>query len=152
MNVILRKSFFICCGLLLSACETTVHTRGNYLMDKDLKRVEIGKTSQEDLIKALGEPSYKEQYAGKGLFYIGEVRTQQVFFKPTIVDRKVITFHFDASETLKSIDIKDLGSARDVQYNETQTPAKHSDPSLLSEMFKGVGMKDEGRKYSGRQF
>lgn len=135
--------------LLLTACESMVHVRGNLLTEDDMKHIQVGKTTQEELKQILGPPTYIEQFSGKGWYYIGEETHTKSFFDPDVEERQVILFTFDKNGIVQRIQMHDETAGLDVEPNEDKTPTLGRDPALFKEIFGGIGKYDEGKHRTG---
>ena len=135
--------FFLC------SCESKINVRGNLLTDTDMRQIKIGETTQQDLETILGPPTYVEEFGGKGWYYIGEETNTTSFFHPTLEERKIIYFSFDATGRVQRIKINDETDALDVKIEEDKTPTLGRDPALFQEIFGSIGKYDEGKHKAG---
>jgi len=91
-------------GLLVSAatsCSPIVATNGNIVEADRLADIHEGTSNKSDVANALGTPSATGTLDTNTWYYIGQRTEKVAFMAPEVVERKVVVFHFDDSNTLR---------------------------------------------------
>ena len=116
---------------------------------KDISKIITGKTTRAEVEKILGPPSSMELFSGEGWYYIGEKTKDIAFFVPEVLTREVTLIQFDNNNVVTSITTHDKTQIVEIEAIEETTPTLGRDPSLLKEIFGGIGKYDEGKHRAG---
>ena len=135
--------------LCLASCVATRSWRGNYPSAETLAKIQVNKSTKDDVMKLLGAPSHLQMYDGKGWYYIGEETEVASFYKPTVLKRQVLLITFDEKGRVVALDIQDKVGDSEVEISEDQTPTLGRDPAFFKEFFGTIGKHDEGKHKAG---
>lgn len=136
-------------AVLLAGCESVVHLRGNYVEEEDIEKIEINKTTRQEVHELLGPPSHVQMFDGAGWYYIGEKTQALSFFKPEVLERILIFISFDKNNIVSSLVQKDSIEGFEFDVTEEKTPTLGRDPSFFKEIFGSIGKYDEGKHKTG---
>lgn len=134
-----KNHILIALCLLISACSPTMATRGNYLEDEQLKTIQIGVSSQDEVAKKLGTPTSVDPFDKSQWFYIGEKTATEAFFDPEIQARRVIVMKFDENGLLKSADEVDEKSGKRIEIVNKSTPAPGREMNAFEQFMDNLG-------------
>lgn len=138
----LRGIFFV---FLLASCVSRVERHG-YMFDMSgYDAVQVGVTNKEKLVKLMGSPTLITEFEGDRLqdsrwIYYSEDVKHFLFFRPKIVDRKIVVMSFDEADVvnqIKTIDLKD--DNKNLKFAQNQTPVGDHEQGLLKAFFSNVG-------------
>lgn len=135
--------------ILLSACQPTIHMRGNFVDLEDAEKIKVGEDNRLKIKERFGAPTFVQMFKGNKWYYIGERTQELAFFKPEIIAREIIVIDFDDNGFVSSVKRQKDIENFDFELNERITPTYGRDPSLLKEVFGSVAIGDEGKMRKG---
>ena len=126
-------------ALAAAACEETIDVRGNLPHAEVLKSIKPGAQKRADIEKLLGTPSAISTFKKEVWYYIGGRVKTVSFFRPEVLDRKVVTVTFDSKGIVEKIDATDAPIDRKVEIVERETPTKGRELTFLQQLIGNVG-------------
>ena len=128
----------------LEACTPRIAVRGN-LPDPDLLAdVEVGHVNKRDVAEMLGSPSSIAPFNGETWYYISERTETVAFFKPEVLERKVIIIRFDEKGLVKEKKSFGLEAGQDIEMVARVTPTAGKELSLIKQLFGNIGRFNTG--------
>jgi outer membrane protein assembly factor BamE (lipoprotein component of BamABCDE complex) len=128
----------VAAGPLLAACAPQVDTRGNLPLAEAVEQIRVGQP-REQVSDVLGSPSTVALFDGEIWYYIGERTETVAFFRPTVLERKILAIRFDGSGRVDAIDRYDLADARPIAPIDRVTPTKGKELTFLQQIIGNVG-------------
>ncbi len=129
--------------LLLAGCDTNIDNRGFAATPGSTDKLEVKTQSREDVVRLIGSPSSVATFNPNVWYYISQKQEQFAFFKPTILDQKVMQLTFNDAGRLQSIKDYDLSNAQDITMVSRITPTAGKELTILEQILGNVG------KFSG---
>ncbi len=123
---------------LLTACAAEQQT-GYQLSDGQLDKVQVGKSTREDVLAALGTPSSWHSFGDQRWLYIGNTLKKVSILDPEIQTQQVIAISFDDAGIVKDIEQKNEEDARFVSMNHRVTPTEGHDMSVMEQLIGNFG-------------
>ena len=124
----------------LAACSGEKDLHGT-LPDKELiAEIKPGHTRQEDVTRILGTPSAVAAFDKQTWYYIGERTATLAFFKPNVLEHKVLVVRFSKDgvvEAIKDVDAKKDG--KNVSIVDRETPTKGKELTVIQQLIGNVG-------------
>src|SRR4051812_21889785 len=102
-------------GLTLAACSPTVDTRGNLAEKERLDQIQPGVTTRDDIATILGTPSATGTFDPNTWYYIGARTEKTAFFRPDVVERKIVVIKFDEAGTVTAVNQLDQNAGKEVE-------------------------------------
>ncbi|HYE52643.1 MAG TPA: outer membrane protein assembly factor BamE [Azospirillaceae bacterium] len=137
-------------ALGLTACQPLVATRGNMADPQRLAQIQPGASSREQVQTVLGSPSATGTVDPNTWYYIGQVKEQTAFFRPEVVDQKIVRIRFDQAGTVAAVDELSPEQARAVEPVERVTPTAGRDLGFFEQLLGNLGRparkKDDKKK------
>lgn len=137
-----RGIFFV---LVLASCVSRVERHG-YMFDMSgYDAVQVGVTNKEKLLKLMGSPTLITDFEGDRLqdsrwIYYSEDVKHFLFFRPKIVERKIVVMSFDEADMVNHIKTIDLNDDKaKFKFAQNQTPVGDHQRGLLKAFFSNVG-------------
>jgi outer membrane protein assembly factor BamE (lipoprotein component of BamABCDE complex) len=128
-------------SLAQAGCSPLTTTHGHQFQASALPPTQPGKTADAERM-ALGTPATTSTIVGgNSYYYISSTETQNAFFKPTEVDRKVLAIYFNQTGTVDRVAHYGMKDGKIFDYVKRQTPSFVKDQTLLQQIFRGVGQK-----------
>lgn len=106
--------------------------------DQRLSQIKQGVSTKEDVLSALGTPSAAGTFDDQNWYYIGQIISKEAFFKPEVVDRRVIEIAFNDNIVSEVRELKKEDGV-DVALVSRTTPTKGSDFTMLEQFFGNLG-------------
>lgn len=123
----------------VAGCESQTDIRGNIPDPQALAEIKPGVHTRADVTRLLGAPSTIGAFDNETWYYIGGRVKSVAFFKPEILERQVLTVHFDKSGRVTDIEKADATKSREVSLVERETPTKGRELTVLQQLIGNVG-------------
>jgi outer membrane protein assembly factor BamE (lipoprotein component of BamABCDE complex) len=134
----------------LPACTPEKDVHG-VLPDKELvAEIKPGQTRQEDVSRILGTPSAMATFDKETWYYIGEKTETLAFFKPDVLEHKVLVVRFTKDglvENVEQVDAKKNGKS--VNPVARETPTKGKELTFIQQLVGNVGRFNKDNKDDG---
>jgi outer membrane protein assembly factor BamE (lipoprotein component of BamABCDE complex) len=127
--------------IFLTSCIIQNEKRGYSFELSDYQLTKEGVSNQEMIIKMMGSPTFvSEGSDNKELWvYFSEDVRKLLFFKPKILDRKIMTISFDDSGTASKINNYSLNDENNVKFASEFTEVQSNKKSFWSQIFGNIG-------------
>ncbi len=125
--------------LALVGCSPAVNHHGRLPDDINLSEIKPNLHNQEDVIRLVGSPSTVAAFDNNTWYYFTSTTETISFFRPDVVEKKLIAIKFDESGIVKEVRDVDLSDAKDVEYVERITPTSGQSASFLQQIFGNFG-------------
>ncbi|MBM3534334.1 MAG: outer membrane protein assembly factor BamE [Alphaproteobacteria bacterium] len=126
-------------AVLIAACSPIVDSRGNLPEAEDLDKIHVGTSSKEQVASLLGSPSSVATFDANTWYYISK-RTETVgFFRPDVLDQKVLTIRFDEAGLVKEIARTDKEAGEEIDPINRTTPTSGQSFSVWQQLFGNLG-------------
>jgi outer membrane protein assembly factor BamE (lipoprotein component of BamABCDE complex) len=128
-------------SIVVIGCSPITTKHGHHFQESDLQQIQPGMTA--DAVRlALGTPATTSTVVGgNSYYYISSTETQNAFFKPTEVDRKILAVYFNPTGTVDRVAHYGMKDGKIFDYVKRQTPSHVKDQTLLQQIFRGVGQR-----------
>ena len=137
-NLITLSIFSLILMLFFSGCANRVQTNG-YFVDKYLVEQKIlpNHTTEATVIKNLGSPTVMSSFGDRTFYYMGRKYNKKAFLNPVLIDQMIVAISFDDDHRVK--EIKHYNDAKEIEYDNTDTPFKGNDMSALEQLLGNIG-------------
>lgn len=129
-------------GLLLagvSGCEEQVDVRGNLPDAKTIASLKPGQSTRAQVETTFGTPSSIATFDQETWYYIGGRVKTVSFFKPELLERRVIAVRFDKSGVVTDVRQLDAEDGKDVSLVQRETPTKGKELTVLQQLIGNIG-------------
>ena len=117
-------------------CTENISYSGKILNEEPINYKNL--STKQDIIKNLGNPSYREPIEKK-YYYFTEKFINKNFFDNRLDNRKLIVFNFNMDESINSIDEYDLNDQKNTKIISETTPNNLIKQGWVENIFGGVG-------------
>jgi len=124
---------------LATGCSEVIDTRGNYPDPKVIAQIKPGKLTRSDVTRLLGTPSTVAKFERETWLYIGGRVKSVAFFRPEVLERKVLGIEFDKRGVVKEVQVHDASKTKPVDLVERETPTKGKELTFLQQLVGNVG-------------
>lgn len=135
------KKLLIILTLLASSCISNIDKHG-YMFDLvDSDNVEEGVTTKERMLREFGSPTYISYLDNDEIWmYFYEKTNRVLFFKPKILERKILVVNFKSSDTVREVEEFDLASEdKKFSFNSKYTKVESQEEGFIKGLFGNVG-------------
>ncbi len=137
-------------GLALAACAPTVDTRGHMAEDDRLKQIRPGVSTRDDVAALLGTPSSVGTFDPSTWYYIGQRTEKVAFFRPEVVERRVVVVRFDEAGTVREMNQLGAEDGLAVDVVDRRTPTAGKELGVIEQILGNVGRFSGGNRGPGR--
>ncbi|MDP7152649.1 MAG: outer membrane protein assembly factor BamE [Paracoccaceae bacterium] len=135
---------FLASALLVSGCAQDIRKTGYFPLEQDLAQIQVGTSSKEDVIGAIGSPSVTSG-SGNAIYYVGQ-RTQYIGpLPPQLLERQVIAVYFDSRDRVSSVETLSAEDGADVVLAQKITEPAGEGLSFFRQLFGNIGNVDAGQ-------
>jgi len=126
-------------AVALAGCASIVDQRGFAATPGSVEKLELETQSREDVIRLIGTPSSVATFNPNVWYYIAQRQETFAFFKPQIVEQKVLQLSFNDAGRLQTIKNYDLNDAQDIAMVSRITPTAGKELTVLEQILGNVG-------------
>jgi len=133
-------SFFMI-GLALSlttSCGSRVQSHGRLVEDSQLENIEIGVSTKQDILFALGQPSFEGAFNSGKIYYNNQTMTREVAGLNEVSGRTMFIFTFDTSNILQEIEVKDETTDVQIVKIDEATPTPGENLSVTEQILSNL--------------
>ncbi|MGE0253893.1 MAG: outer membrane protein assembly factor BamE [Alphaproteobacteria bacterium] len=135
----LRHGLLAAAGVALVACTPVIDTRGHVPEPEAVDKVSVGKTTRDDVQKALGSPSTVGTFQDNVWYYIGEKTKTVAFFTPEILERRIVAVVFDPRGTVSDVVTYTEADGKPIEVVSRVTPTAGQELTILQQLFGNLG-------------
>ncbi|WP_448189700.1 outer membrane protein assembly factor BamE [Azospirillum sp. sgz301742] len=126
-------------GLTAAACTPTLATRGNLTDPDAVATIQTGTTTRDQVASLLGTPTSVGTFDQNVWYYIGQKTEKTAFFKPDVLERRVVVVHFNDAGVVSDLKTLDQNQGLDVEMVERTTPTHGREMGFLEQMIGNFG-------------
>lgn len=134
-----RLPLIIALAVALAACGARKDIRGNYLTETQLSNIKAGTTDRDTVLRTLGPPSTEGTFDRHVWYYIGRQTEEWGFFKPEIIDQKIVAIYFSDKGVVEHMQKYAEGDARAVEIVERETPTSGNKIGFFEQILGNLG-------------
>lgn len=138
----MKKSLLILLSLIAIISCAQNEKRGYSFELSDYDLLKEGLNDKNDVINYMGNPSLINNEGDKTQelwIYYSEDTEKFLFFKPTILDRKIITINFDKNDKINKIKNYGLSDENKIAFDSSYTKVESPKKGWWSEIFGNIG-------------
>jgi outer membrane protein assembly factor BamE (lipoprotein component of BamABCDE complex) len=139
MNFFVRHGRVLVLLSALTACTPVISARGQQPDPEALAQIEPGSASRRDVENALGTPSTQGVFRKNVWYYMSERTERTAFFRPELVERKVVAIVFDDAGLVEDIVTYTENDKQEVELVARVTPTAGNELSIIQQLFGNVG-------------
>ncbi len=124
----------------VSGCGATENTRGNLPLAEAIDEIKAGQQSRRQIIRILGSPSTTGTFEKQEVwYYIGEKTETLAFFKPTIIERKILMIKFNKLGQVAEVKHYNAADGKPITMVKRITPTKGKELGFFEQIIGNVG-------------
>ena len=142
----LLAAMFAAAAAANSSCAPTTDTRGNLPLAEVVETIERGKQNRDQIVAILGSPSTTATFGKQETWYYIGTRTETLaFFKPKLLERRILVIKFDDRGVVETVTSFDASAGKKVELVERVTPTKGKQLGVLEQIIGNVGRFSDGQ-------
>jgi outer membrane protein assembly factor BamE (lipoprotein component of BamABCDE complex) len=122
----------------LSACEPITATRGNFLDEYQMKLVQPGVDTRDDVVRKIGSPTTVAPFDPNVWYYLGQKTEKHSILDPKIVDEKIVVVTFGSDGMVDTLKERRDGR-EEVPLVDRTTPTAGNEYTFLQQMLGNLG-------------
>ncbi len=133
----LKLSFLLFAGLL-SGCAVIDH-HGHELTPEDLKVIQVGKTTRDQVGKRFGTPSAVSPFGNGTWLYMSKTTSRRAFLTPSVLRSSVTRIEFDKKSVVQGLTSLTEADERIISHVNRRTPTAGYEFGAVDQIFSNVG-------------
>ncbi len=129
----------LCFVLALFGCAETLETRGFFPESEKINKLKAGKSTKDDVVRAIGFPSSVTAFDDNTWIYIESKFKTSAFFDPKQIESKVLEVTFTDKNKIKNIRNYAVTDAENASYSREKTPTYGHSINPVQQMIGNVG-------------
>ena len=123
-----------------AGCSPRLDNNGNLPLAEAVEAIEPGKQTREQVAAALGSPSTRATFQQDQVwYYIGKRTESLAFFKPTVIEHRVVEIHFDSAGIVKDVKLRDAKAAKTIELVERTMPTMGNELTFIEQLIGNLG-------------
>ena len=131
--------------LFAAGCTAIYQNHGYVPTETDLARIEVGKSSREEVSAVIGRPSSVGVLQGAGWFYVGSRWKHYGARAPQEIDRQVVAISFDDKGMVENIERFGLERGEVVVLSRRVTKSNVKGIGVIRELLGSFGRVSAGK-------
>ena len=125
--------------LLIAACSPIVDSRGNLPEAEDVDKIRVGASTKDEVATVLGSPSSVATFDPNTWYYISKRTETVAFFRPEVLDQKVLTIRFDEAGLVREVSQSGKEAGEEIEPVDRVTPTSGQSFSFFQQVFGNIG-------------
>lgn len=125
--------------LLVAACSPIYTIHGYVPRDEELAKIEVGRSTTEDVNIAIGRPSAIGVLSGSGWYYVGSRFRQIGPRAPVEIERQVVAVSFDEDGIVQNVERFGLEDGEVVVISRRVTDSNVKGVGFLRQLLGNIG-------------
>ena len=134
-----RLTPLLAMAALIAACNPIIDSRGNLPHSEDVDKIRVGASTKDEVASVLGSPSSVATFDPNTWYYISKRTETVAFFRPEVLDQKVLTVRFDESGLVKEVARTDKDAGEEIVPVDRTTPTAGQSFSFFQQVFGNLG-------------
>ena len=120
-------------------CSATYRNHGYVPSEDELAALELGKDTRDSVIEAVGAPGFGGVRDSSAFYYVQTRVKNEMFYKPTSVDRQVVAISFDSAGRLRNVERFGLEDGQIVPLARRVTDNSVQNNGLVRQLLRNLG-------------
>lgn len=126
-------------GLSLAACSPTTNVRGHVMDERLVNAIQPGVDDQASVRAMLGTPSVMGTFNGNRWYYVSRTTETLAFFRPDVLDHKVVMVAFDDSGVVRDVQRSGIEQTQKIDPVNDKTPTRGRELGFWEQIFGNIG-------------
>lgn len=135
----IRRAAILAVLIVLAACTTIYRNHGYIPNEEDLAKVEVGKSTQEEVGRDVGRPTSTGLLTGGAWYYVGSKFAYYGARAPKEVERQVVAISFNESGVVENVERFGLEKGEVIVLSRRVTETNVKGISFVRQLLSNVG-------------
>lgn len=147
-NGVVKAAALLCLTVYLAACSPQVSNHGFVPPEEDLQQLVVGVDNRATVDDLVGAPSASGLLSGGDYYYVRSQFEARAFFRPQVVERRVLAISFDTNDTIANIEEFSLADGNIVPLTRRVTETTVVGKGFLSSILGTFGNVDPSQLFN----
>lgn len=138
MKSFIIHAFGILIFLLLSGCQT-IETRGQFIDNTLLSRLETQKLNKSEVTELIGSPTIIPDYSPNSWYYIERTMSKRAWFNPKVEQQRIVRVTFDTRNLVQEVIVINDSHKEDIEVIREYTKTYGTELNGLQKFVKNFG-------------
>lgn len=142
-----KAAMMVAFGLVMfaAACSPIYRNHGYVPIDEDLAKIEVGKSTRQDVADAIGRPSSTGLLEGTGWYYVGSRWETRTWHAPEEIKREVVAVSFNDKGVVTNVERFGLKDGNVVPLSRRVTESNVKGISFIRQLLGSIGRVSAGQ-------
>ncbi|WP_051856297.1 outer membrane protein assembly factor BamE [Thioclava atlantica] len=131
--------------MLIGACSPIYRNHGYVPLDEDLAKIEVGKSTRDDVAAAIGRPSSTGLLEGSGWYYVGSRWKTVTWHAPQEIKREVVAVSFTNNGVVSNVERFGLEKGHVVPLSRRVTESNVKGIGFIRQLLGSIGRVSAGQ-------
>ena len=131
--------FYLAISCVLVSCVQKVEKMGYFVKESNLELVKPNKSSEQEVINILGDPTTKSAFGAKTYYYMERQYKQMAFFTPKLMEQRVIAIEFKPNDIVSKISVYGKDGAKVLGYDAEKVTFEGNKVGVFEQMVGNIG-------------
>ena len=123
---------------LATACTPMTASRGNLLDDFQMKEVQPGVDTRDEVVRKIGSPTTIAPFDDNTWYYIGQKTSKSGIMDAKVTEERIVVVTFAADGLVNNI-VERKDGREDIPITQNQTPTTGNDFTFMQQMMGNLG-------------
>ena len=123
---------------LATACTPMAASRGNLLDDFQMKEVQPGVDTRDEVVRKIGSPTTIAPFDDNTWYYIGQKTSKSGIMDAKVTEERIVVVTFAADGLVNNI-VERKDGREDIPITQNQTPTTGNDFTFMQQMMGNLG-------------
>lgn len=133
----MQKLLILIAAILVTGCKT-IDSRGQYVDDEQILKLESKNLTKEEVVDLIGSPSMTPDYTSNTWYYAHRTMARRAWFKPEVVSQRLIRITF-SHDKIQEVEVFNDSHANDVHVVQEYTKSLGNEQNPLQHFVKNFG-------------
>ncbi|KEP69354.1 hypothetical protein DL1_04695 [Thioclava dalianensis] len=134
--------------LVLGACSPIYRNHGYVPLEENLAKIEVGKSTRDDVAADIGRPSSTGLLEGSGWYYVGSRWKTVTWHAPKEIQREVVAISFNKAGVVSNVERFGLNRGEVVPLSRRVTQSNVKGIGVIRQLMGSIGRITPGQVLS----
>lgn len=124
---------------LITACTPMAATRGNILDEYQMKELQPGVDTKDDVMRKIGSPTTVAPFDDNTWYYMGQKTEKRGILDPKIVEERIVAVTFDPTDGMLDKVLERRDGREDIPLVQRKTPTTGNEFTVMQQLLGNLG-------------
>lgn len=125
--------------MICVACSPKINARGHVDAQKNMEKIQVGRSYRQDVMQMLGSPSTTSTFGEERWYYITAQKEAFGFLAPEVTKQDVTQITFNEDGMVTDIQRRGIKDRRDIEITQETTPTEGHQLGFFEQLLGNVG-------------